>query len=334
MRFLYRCSFLIILWVFIPGYLCAQPKASITLDFVHKVPNVGIEPDYSYYFFNSSRDFLVWYEGYTSTVFIYDLVKQEVKKISLKNGRGPNEYKQISGLDISGDLIYLVDNINAKYIRLRSSGTFLKDVRTPSAFRPFRIVSNDEYRVFMNTINENAVFYMQENEETYTPLTLGSINVQEEFPGPYHKEGWMTIKNKYLIHYTKYYPNIYIYNLISQKLVKKITFDESEVKGGGAKTSQKGAKIMYPPEEVDILNEDVAYIPDLPGRILLLAKGKSTNRDYDLNQLLEYDFQEEKFVATHNLEVEATEITANDEFLFVYSEEENAIFKYKFLAAE
>ncbi|MCW9708202.1 6-bladed beta-propeller [Fodinibius salsisoli] len=334
MRLLYQFWFIIALWASINGYLHAQPNASVTLDLVHKVPNVALEQDYAYYFFDTSQDFLVWYEGYTGTVFIYDIANKDMKEVHLKEGRGPNEYQQISGLSISGKFIHLVDNINVKLIRLTASGNFLEDLRTPSSLLPLRIVSNEKYRILMNGLNKKAVFYLQDDEETYTPLTMGTTKVTEEFPGPFHKEGWMTIQGINLIHFIKYYPRIYVYNLSSKKMVKKITFDESEIKEREAMTNEEGARIMYPPEKVDILNEDVAYIPGSPNRILLLAKGKSENRDYELDQLLEYDFKEEQFVATHDLGVKAEDITANDEYLFVYSEEENAIFKYKFVAAE
>src|SRR5699024_8107567 len=85
--------------------------------------------------------------------------------------------------------------------------------------------------------------------------------------------------------------------------------------------------IMAPPSKVDILSHDVAYIPHLKNYILLLAEGKTDNRDYSLSKLWVYNWEKEKFTDTLDLGVKAAEIAVNDKFLFVYSSDINKIYK-------
>jgi hypothetical protein len=232
------------------------------------------------------------------------------------------------------NIIYLNDYTNVKFIRLSLSGDFIKDVTPPSGFRPINIIGNDQYRVTMNPHSQKALFYIWKDKNNYNPIKLPNREFNEEFSNLFRKEGRSTILGNYLIHLTKYYPNLYIYDLEKKELIKKIQFDESEIKEGSTTTRPDGAKLMAPPARVDILSKDVATVPAFPNRIFILAEGKSDTRDYDLDKLYEFDIEKEAFVATHELGVKAKEITVNDKYLFVYSEEENQIFQYEIVASE
>jgi hypothetical protein len=79
----------------------AQENQSIELKNTGEVSYVNLKPDYSYYLFYANQDFLVWYEGYTSTLYICNLKQENINIVELKEGSGPHEFKQVSGLYIS-----------------------------------------------------------------------------------------------------------------------------------------------------------------------------------------------------------------------------------------
>lgn len=305
-------------------------QSSIGIQKVGQLANISLKPDYIYAYFDANDRYLVWYEGYTHTVFIYNLKKQGLKKVTLKEGRGPHEVLQLSGLTISkNDIIYLADVNNIKLIRINSSGTFLKDIPLHGV-RAFRIKSNGSYIAFTNLMSPNALFYLKVGD-TYQALKtkkpLGKIYGGRLF----HKSGHFTIYNQHLVQVTRYYPYLYVYDLEKKQLLKKIKFDESVVVETKVRKGKQGANIMAPPSKVDILSQDIAHIPGLPNSVLLLAKGKSDNRDYSLSQLLVYNFKKEKFTGTLELGMKAESITVNSNYLFVYSKDEHKVAKYAFL---
>ena len=312
----------------------AQTGQEVELRSLGEISNIELEKDYAYYLFKVNQDYLVWYEGYTATLFMYEFTSEKLSKIQLKEGRGPNEFKVITDLAVhANNIVELVDFNNIKFISIKPDGEYLEDVRPPEGVRPMRLSINRNYSVVMDVVNQNALFY-ERRADNYRALTLKDATIFEEFPNPFQKEGFLTLNEKYLVHLTRYYPRLYIYDLERMELFKTIMFDESEVKESQSAETDEGAQMLLPPEEVDILNEDVAHLPGLPGRILMLAKGKSDTRDYMLNTLLEYDFLKEEFVSEHGLGVEATEITVTEKYLFVYSEEENAVFQYEIIYSE
>jgi dipeptidyl aminopeptidase/acylaminoacyl peptidase len=324
--------FVIICFFFLCQNSVFAQQQSVELNPLGEVSYLELAPDYSYYLFTGNNNFLLWFEGYTNVLFIYNLETNKLKKIKLVKGRGPHEVNTISSISLIKDTIYLVDHTNIKFIRITTSGKYLEDLVPSTGLRPISIVSNKSNKIIMDPYNQNALFYSWEMEN-YVPVKLKEKIVIEEFDTIFKKQGYVALKNDYLVHLTKYYPNLYVYDLGKRVLIKKIVFDESEVDGGGTRARSDGAKMMFPPEKVDILSEDVANIPGVPGRIFLLAKGASDNRDYDLDKLFEYDFEKEEFVATHDLGVKATEITVNDNYLFVYSKEENEIYQYEIVVS-
>lgn len=327
----FRLKSLFTLFLFsIPSIVHSQQNVKIKA--IGEVTTVNLEQDFAYYFFEANQDFLAWYEGYTSTLFIYDIDISKVNKIALSEGRGPNEFKKITGLSIYNNIIYLTDHTNAKFIRVNSSGEFMEDLVPSNGLQPMKMVSDTRYQVIMEAFGE-AVFYSKKSEnEKYQPLTLNGTNLMEEFPSLYQKEGYLSIQNGYLIHLARYYPFMYIYDLAENKLEKKIIFDVSEVEEVKSLTTEGGAKMTHPPAKVDILNQDVSSIPGSPDRFFLLAKGKSKTREYGLNKLFEYDFIKEAFVAEHDLDLKAKEIAVNDKYLFVYSDDDYKIYQYEILS--
>lgn len=314
----------------IPCIVHSQNNQNAKIKPIGEVTTVNLEQDYAYYFFEANQDYLAWYEGYTSTLFIYDIDANKVNKIALSEGRGPNEFKKITGLSIYNNTIYLSDHTNAKFIRVNSSGEFMEDLVPPNRLQPMKMISDSRYRVIMEAFGE-TIFYLKEQEdENYQPLTLNGTSLIEEFPSLYQKEGYLTIQNGYLIHLARYYPFMYIYDLAKRKLEKKIIFDVSEVEEVRTLTTEGGAKMRPPPAKVDILNQDVSFIPGSPNRIFLLARGESKNRDYSLDKLFEYDFKKEAFVAEYDLGLKAKEIAVNDKYIFVYSDYK--IYQYEILS--
>jgi hypothetical protein len=328
-----RLPIIIIIFFCIPCIAHSQKQESVKIRPIGELTNVQLEKDYAYYFFEANQDYLVWYEGYTSMLFIYDIGASRVNKIALSKGRGPNEFKKISGISILSDnIVYLSDHTNAKFIRIKASGEFMEDAVPPNGLQPMTMVSDERYQVIMEAFSREAIFYLKEQDkENFHPLKLNGTEVIEEFPSIFQREGYLTIQNAYLIHLTKYYPYIYVYDLANIEMEKKIKFDESEVEEGRTMTNKEGTSMMYPPEKVGILNEDVSFIPGSANRIFLLARGKSENRNYDLDKLYEYDFEKEKFITEYDLGINATEITINDKYLFVYSEDDYKIYQYEIL---
>jgi hypothetical protein len=304
-------------------------KNTISLSPMGTLSKISLKPNYAYYFFKVNNDYLVWYEGYTHTIFIYNFTKKILKKIILKKGRGPHEFLQISGISISkSNIIYLVDNINVKFIRLRPTGKFLKDYVNFSALRVQKTYNKNDYQIIKDINSQKSLFFLQ-LEANFIPLKLKS-KVRNEFDhNIYKKLGRAAIQEHYLIQVLEYLPNLYVYDLNNHHLTKKIKFDDSKVDWGQPQTNNKGAKMMLPPSHVNIKNEDIAAVPGEMHCVFLLAKGAGKHREYGLNKLWEYNWKIGKFVGLHNLPFKVQEIATNDQYLFAYSKEKNKIYQFK-----
>lgn len=100
MRSYHLILFIAIIFVYGFSEATAQEKG-IALKPLGPIPNIQFKKGYAYAALTANNHFLVWMEGYTHTLFIYNLDQKKCKKIQLKKGRGPHEFVQISGYAIS-----------------------------------------------------------------------------------------------------------------------------------------------------------------------------------------------------------------------------------------
>jgi hypothetical protein len=321
--------FLFILFLSFNAYSALCQEKTVTLKNLGPISNVQLKPNYAYYFFKTNHNYLVWYEGYTHTIFIYNFSKRSLKKVPLRKGRGPHEFLQISGFSISNNnIINLVDDMNDKLIRLNSSGTFLKDKIAPLGLRIYKIYNGNGYQVIEDINSQKAIYFLR-FQDNFVPLNLKSKIGKEFNHNIYEKLGKASMQGHYLVQVLEYLPRLYVYDLSKRYLIRRIKFDDSKVDWGRPHTNSKGAKMMFPPSRVDIKNEDIAAVPGEKHRVFLLAKGASKHRTYGLNKLFEYDWKTEKFVGVHKLPFKVQEIATNNHYLFAYSKEKNKIYRFK-----
>ncbi len=320
---------ILIFFLFIQPFSAFSQEQKVRLKNLGPVSNVHLKSNYAYYLFHANQSYLVWYEGYTHTLFIYNLAKQSLKKVHLKKGRGPHEILQITGLAIQqNNVIDLIDYNNIKIIRLNHSGKFLKDYIPPVKPHPKSMLISGNYKIIRVLFNPKSLFFLH-TANKYIPLKPLDKTKSENIYAVYKKEGYATIEGRYLIQVRKYSPNIYVYNLDKKKMIKKMKFDESKVDWGKPQTNSKGNKMMLPPSHVDVLSEDIAAVPGARHHVFMLARGSSQSREYGLNKLWEYDWKVEKFVGAHKFPFKVQYIATNDHSLFAYSKEKNKIYQFK-----
>ena len=303
---------------------------SLHLDDKTKLESTELVDGYVYTGFDANENYLFWLEMYTQTISIYDLKQHRLQQIVLKNGRGPHEAQRIISLAVVDSTIFISDYYNLKLIRVNIEGTFSKDVVLPKNAKPFRIRSSDKSIYMLDKFNKVAPVVKYELNERQNVYELSvDKDINKDFVTGFQVEGEISAGHNTLVHITKYYPRLYVYDLANKSLLKKIRFDNSEVIEGYRRPHSSGGRVMLPPEKVDILNEDIALVPGTEEKVLILSEGQSNNRAYGLDKLWEYDFTNEKFIKSHDMEVKLKAITANDKYLFGYSEEDNAIYRYK-----
>jgi len=313
-------------------HVTAQQINTQALQLVDKtvVDNIELESGYVYAGFDANENYLVWLELYTQTIHVYDVKKKRIQKIVLNKGRGPHEAQRIISLGIVDSTLFISDYYNQKLIRVNINGTYSRDIILAKHAKAYRIATYGPSIYILNILNKVATIikFDPDKSKNFQELSVNK-SITNDFVTNYQAEGEISVADNRLVHITKYYPRLYVYDLKKRSFFKKITFDESEVEEGYKRPHSSGGSVILPPAKVDILNEDIALIPGLKDNILLLSKGKSSSREYGLDKLWVYDFANEKFIKAHDLGFNAKEITANDTWLFAYSEEENAIYRYK-----
>jgi hypothetical protein len=288
-----------------------------------------LKTNFNYSVFDADKNYLAWFEYYQSKIFLYDLSEGNEKSISLNNGRGPGEYLALTDLKLANNHIYIADPKNNKLLKINIQTENIEDIpfSTKSAYQ---FVYNDNNNIYLlENIKPNVLisFFDLSSYESY-PLNDDNLDLQEEFGNPFFKDGKLLYHDEMVYFVEKYRPRIYIFDTEKEGIKEKIIFDESEVVMPKALESSDGAKAIHPPSKVDILTEDAVLFNFKPKRLFILARGVSDNREYDLGELHEYDYVDEKFINSFELGVKATDIFANNNFLFIYSETENAIFQY------
>lgn len=299
----------------------------------HPIESVRLKKGYAYNKFAANNRYLVWMEDYTGTLYIYDINHSKLKKKHLKKGRGPHEYSVIVDIVIYyNDKIILNDPKNIKWIIFNiEKDKYDRDMKFNS-FKSSHLSSFKKDIFFLNDdfSNENSLYGIVNMEnKSVKRVDMKSYSMKNEFSYIYKRSGRVTLNANYGIHLARYYPNIYVINKNKMVVQKKIKFDNSETKKGKTINTGNGNKLYIAPDQYDLLDKDVAFVPGKDHDILILADGVGAHRKYDPHKLQVFDFKKEKFIKTLDLGVKATEVTVNDDFLFAYSKSKNRIYQYK-----
>jgi hypothetical protein len=287
-----------------------------------------LKANFNYSVFDADKNYLAWFEYYQSKIFLYNLSEGKTRSISLENGRGPGEYLALTDLKLANNHIYIADPNNNKLLKIDLKTENIEDIpfSTKSAYQ----FVYDENLYLLENLKPDVLisFFNPSSQESY-PLNNDNLDLQEEFNNPFFKDGRLLYSDEIVYFVEKYRPRIYIFDTKKKGIKKKIIFDESDVEMPKPSVSSDGAKAIHPPSKVDILTEDAVLLNSKPKSLFILTRGVSDNREYDLGELHEYDYLDEEFINSFELGVKATNIFANNNFLFVYSEEENAIYQYE-----
>ena len=297
-----------------------------------RLENTKFKKGYNYSTFTSNDDYLAWAEFYTRQIFIYNLKAQEIDTVIQKTGRGPHEYEMISALSLTDDnKLLITDPENIKLITYNiQAGQYLEDLKLDQA-RIYRTTFQNNF-LFCTSISSQPryLYYILDlTRRKISAIKAGDFDISEEFSYPFKAEGYVTSNSKYGVHLARYYPYIYVISLQDRRIQNKIVFDDKVKIKRGKTTTMKGNKAFLAPENVDVLNKDIAFLPDSEESIIILAEGRSKQRTYSLNKLRVYNFKKSRFTKKLDVGVKATRITSNKEYLFVYSEDENNIYQYK-----
>ena len=296
-------------------------------------PLIDLEKNYAYAGFDANSEYLTWFEYYKSELFIYDRSHEEIRKINFKKGRGPGEYTAITDVSIFGKKIYLLDPKNNKLLKVDVKSGEKEDLPFRSD-RPYRLVNSaGEFYLLENVKPDKLISLYKPESQKATYFDNGDLNIQQEFQNPFFRDGVLLGSKDKIYFVTKYRPLIYTYNKEAKEFGTKIEFDDSDVKTTPATEMSSGAKAFHPPTEVDVLTEDAVNLRKLPNSIFILAKGVTDNRQYQLNNLYQFDLNKREFIATHDLRVKATNVFTDGDCLFVFTEEKSNIYRFEIKSA-
>lgn len=296
-----------------------------------KLENTNLKSDYNYSAFTSNENYLAWAEFYTMQIFIYNLKTNEIDTVIQKRGRGPNEYIMISSLALtSDDKLIITDTVGIKLIVYDiKTGNYNKDVMLTKV-KPYRTIALKDI-LFTSSrppIIKSLNYIIELDSWQTSAIEMRKLIEEKEFLYPFKVEGRITANDTYGIQIAEYYPHIYVTNLKTKRFIKKIVFDDVEVEQGENMT-YKGNKAFRPPTDAPILSKDVAVVPNSVDCIFILASGKSAQQNYKPDELKIYNFIEEDFTGTLELDISASKIMVAGNYLYVYSKDENGIFRYE-----
>ena len=298
-----------------------------------KLNHTDLENGLQYGPFTVNDNYLVWGEFYTQSISIYDLETEKLNKLKLTKGRGPHEYQIFTSLSLTErNHLVIADPENIKLIVYDiGAGEFLED-KVFSNFLPYKLNAESNFFFGLDrSFSENSLFYILKNKGgdiQHIPIDMLSFDTHNEFAYPFRRDGVIASNDSFGVFFPRYYPDLYISNLKEKKFVGEISYDEWYTEKGEQGTI-RGKEAYFAPTNVDVTIKAATFMPASKYSIMVLARGEGEERSYKFNRLRIFDIQKEKFTGDLAFDFEVTNIATNSEFLFVYSKEENAIFKYQ-----
>jgi hypothetical protein len=295
--------------------------------------NTELEAGYMYAPFAANENYLVWGEFYTQTISIYNLQSSELNKLKLEKGRGPHEFQVIASLSLTpSNQLYIADPENVKVIIYDLEAKKFRADKIFNDIIPYRLEAENDYFFGIDrSFSSNSLFFVMshnEGEVEHTPIDMLSFDTFNEFSYPFRRDGVITSNDSLGVFFPRYYPDLYVCKLKEMKFSGKISYDEWYTEKG-EKGTIRGKEAYFAPTNVDVEVRDAAFLPGNEHSIIILAKGKSEGRSYSRKQLSVFDVKKEEFTGKLDFGFKVDQLVANDKYLFVYSKEENKIFKYE-----
>lgn len=318
-------AILLVLSLQLPTF--SQEKANADLNISDPEMLVELEPDYTYAGFTATNDLLAWFEIHTSTLYIHDLERGKTKEISLKEGRGPGELQTFTDLAIIDERIYIADIHNYKIIEVDISSEKTDDITFNKSNNIFRIISDDQFLYMIDGADPKVYLYSYNLEEKkIDEFSLSDSNMDENLSNVFLKDGSLVATQDFIHVVTKLEGNIHTFGSDKQSFEETTSFDNTSVEVTRREASD-GAQVTSPPAEVELTVEGAVTFPFAKDKIYILAEGETEHMTYRRDELYEFDLEKKRFTNTIEVGTNVDDMTANDNYIFMYSEEDYTIYR-------
>lgn len=278
--------------------------------------------------FYADDNHLVWKNYTRNQLYFYNLNTDEQHHIQLREGRGPGEMLSAIDLIVADGFVYLLDLNLMKVVKINIETEGATDIRLDSGpHGRFRNIGDDFY--FWNITSPNAVvnhYNFRENKSQ--PVDHSGLDLLKNLLGSFDRSGYLRANGNKLYFVTKYVPDIYIFDAAEKRFEQKVSYDEVRVERESRVKTDNGAIISRPPSKVEVLLHNFTTISQKPNSLFILSQGKTKTRRYEQNKLYEFDVKAKEMFKIHDLGISASTLVANDESLFVYSQDEGKIYRY------
>jgi hypothetical protein len=303
------------------------------LDSTGSLGGVDFRENYLYRYFDTNGRYLAWVEMYADSLYVYDLqARQMAQTIKLVKGRGPGQLAQISGLTVTdGGAVYLSDTNRAKFLRVDVETGEVADVSlTKSGLRPSRVDALGDLLVAANLspLSLLGTVDLAASEPSFQPAS--GLDAKAEFDTVFFQVGFLDAAPGRAVYLTQYRPRIYTFRAGSEGWTHAHTavYAESDVQMPDAKKRDDGAVVQRPPTEVDVEGKGVEVVPGRPNRAFVWADGEGGTRTFDPATAYEIDVTSGEIVDAHDVGAVIEEIIATDDALYVYSEDDQAMYEW------
>lgn len=294
-----------------------------------QLKNIELEEDYEYVLFDATDELLCWIELYTGTLYVYNLQESQLaRKITLRQGQGPGEYTSITGMTITQDNFILLSDINrGKLIRLNIESGEAQDLKL-SESRPMRLLEHKGRTVI--------------SEMSATPSLVGEVKGNGEIrrfvmseaeppPNGFFRSGEIEGSGSKIAFAPTYQPLIHIFDLESGKQIGKLQYDSGWVKELPSPREMTDGTVVTLPPDASARVIDISNNTAHSDQILLVVEGEGENIEYDKKQIYVFDLSREEIVKVINLDIEAGEVAANSNSIFIYDSNDFKIYEYDIL---
>ncbi|SMO69292.1 6-bladed beta-propeller [Gracilimonas mengyeensis] len=283
--------------------------------------------------FDANDDYLVWFEYTRGILFTYDLRTDELEQMKLARGRGPAEFQMISDLYITkNDKIYLADYPNAKLLVWDvKESEFEEDIVLNSP--PFRIAGND-YEMFIQGMHMEqplSKLNLETGEQQTLDIGDGFFNKVKGMERMFNREGNLLLSSDGLLHLSKYQNAITRFKVGEQQKkveVRTTAFEEPQDLGlESVSTANGGSNYRLNPQEL-MLAKDMAK-REGSEEVYLVLEDNSGSLKYSNKSIYYFSdtlSSEKSPQLVTRLPFAIERLTANSDFFFAYSIEENKVY--------
>ena len=289
--------------------------------------------------FAANSRYLVWKKTDSDTLCVYDLRADEVvRTFWMPRGRGPGEFRQLSGVAITdNDVVYFAEPNQAKFLRFDVREGPLEDLTfQESGFRPERVAARGHGRQLVakraSSGSNAALIGIIGSDRVFR--AAADINLRKDLGSLFFQAGDLDATQHRAFFLTRYRPWVYVFDLERNRFVKKAVYGTVDVDLPSPESTDRGVMVFRAPKNVQFFAHEVVAVSGHPNRVLVRAAGATDEHSFNQSAFYEVDVQTGTIVAEHDLGIKIRKVAAADGKIYIYDDEKRKIFAYRLESSE